>query len=102
MNKTAFLFPGQGSQSLGMMSELASRSEIFRDTFEEASAVLGYDLWEITQNGPVERLNRTEVTQPAMLTSGVATWRVWQDVVSWRSGAQMRGSSLPLQLTHQS
>jgi [acyl-carrier-protein] S-malonyltransferase len=80
MQKTAFLFPGQGSQSLGMMSGLATQTDIVRATFEEASGVLGYDLWAITQDGPEERLNRTEVTQPAMLTAGVATWRTWQSL----------------------
>ncbi len=78
MTKTAFLFPGQGSQSIGMMSALASEYSQVKATFEEASAVLGYDLWALLEDGPAEELNRTEVTQPAMLVSGIATWRVWQ------------------------
>ena len=80
MSKSAFLFPGQGSQSLGMMSEMAGEVAVVRATFGEASEVLGYDLWEIVQAGPTERLNQTEVTQPAMLTAGVATWRAWQEL----------------------
>ena len=78
MTKTAFLFPGQGSQSVGMMSDLAEDFNLVRDTFTEASAVLGYDLWEVCSQGPLEELNKTEITQPAMLVSGIATWRIWQ------------------------
>lgn len=78
MQKTAFLFPGQGSQSLGMMSDLSTHSEEVRLTFGEAGEVLGFDLWKICQEGPVEDLNRTEITQPALLTAGVATWRAWR------------------------
>jgi len=80
MIKTAFLFPGQGSQSVGMMSALADEFSQVATTFEEASAALGYDLWAMVVNGPAEELNKTEVTQPAMLVSGVATWRVWQEL----------------------
>ena len=79
MSKTAFLFPGQGSQSVGMVSDLAAGSELVRHTFEEASAVLGYDLWGVTEQGPEERLGQTQVTQPALLAAGIATWRVWLD-----------------------
>ncbi len=74
----AFLFPGQGSQSPGMMSALAAEFTAISETFEEASTALGYDLWAITQTGSEDRLNSTEVTQPAMLSAGVATWRAWQ------------------------
>lgn len=74
----AFLFPGQGSQSIGMMAALAADFAVVSEVFEQASSVLGYDLWQITQDGPEERLNSTEVTQPAMLTAGVATWQAWQ------------------------
>lgn len=73
-----FIFPGQGSQSLGMLRQLAGVYPLVEQTFAEASAVLGYDLWQVVQDGPEEQLNRTEVTQPAMLTADVATWRVWQ------------------------
>ena len=80
MTKTAFLFPGQGSQSVGMMSGLAQEFSQVQATFEQASSVLGYDLWASVVSGPVEELNKTEVTQPAMLVSGIATWRIWQDL----------------------
>ncbi len=78
MTKTAFLFPGQGSQSVGMMSALADEFSQVQATFDQASAVLGYDLWAVVADGPAEELNRTEITQPAMLTAGIATWRIWQ------------------------
>jgi len=74
----AFVFPGQGSQSLGMLKDLAESSPVIESTFSEASHVLGYDLWQIVQEGPLEKLNSTDITQPAMLTAGVAVWRVWQ------------------------
>jgi [acyl-carrier-protein] S-malonyltransferase len=70
-----FVFPGQGSQSVGMLAELAVEDRVVTDTFAEASSVLGYDLWQLVQQGPVERLNETVVTQPAMLAAGVAMWR---------------------------
>lgn len=74
----AFVFPGQGSQSLGMLSELAAAVPAVGETFAEASAALGYDLWALTQTGPAEQLDQTENTQPALLTAGVACWRAWQ------------------------
>ena len=77
--RLAFVYPGQGSQSAGMLSDLVKNFSIAGQTFEEASDVLGYDLWSLIENGPVQDLNRTEKTQPAMLTAGVATWRVWQE-----------------------
>ena len=73
----AFVFPGQGSQSIGMMSALAKLSPVVEATFAQASDVLGYDLWQRCQQGPVEALNATECTQPAMLTAGAATYRLW-------------------------
>jgi [acyl-carrier-protein] S-malonyltransferase len=82
----AFVFPGQGSQSLGMLADLASADPLVRSTFAEASAVLGYDLWKLASEGPEEALNQTERTQPAMLAAGVATWRIWRS----------RGGGLPL------
>src|SRR3977135_4597220 len=75
----AFFFPGQGSQSIGRMSALAKVSPTIEATFAEASAVLGYDLWRRCQSGPLELLNSTECTQPAMLTAGVATYRLWRE-----------------------
>jgi [acyl-carrier-protein] S-malonyltransferase len=75
----AFVFPGQGSQSVGMLAPLAAQSPIIRTTFDEASAVLGYDLWRLVSEGPIEELNATERTQPAMLVAGIATWRLWQE-----------------------
>jgi [acyl-carrier-protein] S-malonyltransferase len=74
----AFVFPGQGSQSTGMLDTLASEFAEVEATFRVASEVLGYDLWDIVQNGPAEKLNSTDITQPAMLAAGVAVWRVWQ------------------------
>jgi [acyl-carrier-protein] S-malonyltransferase len=73
----AFVFPGQGSQSLGMLAALADAEPVVRETFAEASAVLGYDLWALCQHGPEAELGSTEKTQPAMLASGVAVWRAW-------------------------
>ena len=74
----AFVFPGQGSQSVGMLSALAAAEPAVQATFAQASEVLGYDLWQLTSAGPAEDLNATERTQPAMLAAGVATWRTWQ------------------------
>ncbi|NNF96293.1 MAG: ACP S-malonyltransferase [Halobacteria archaeon] len=74
----AFVFPGQGSQSEGMLSALAAEYAEVETTYREAAEVLGYDLWDIVQNGPADKLNSTDITQPAMLAAGVAVWRVWQ------------------------
>ncbi|MGZ8219153.1 ACP S-malonyltransferase [Methylomagnum sp.] len=76
-NGLAFVFPGQGSQSVGMLAGLAESHLEVEATFRAASEVLGYDLWSLVLNGPEERLNSTEFTQPAMLAAGVAAWRVW-------------------------
>ena len=73
----AFAFPGQGSQSVGMLAALAAAEPVVEQTFAEASEVLGYDLWRLCQDGPEAELAATEQTQPAMLAAGVATWRVW-------------------------
>jgi len=75
----AFVFPGQGSQAVGMLGKLSAESPVIRATFDEASGVLGYDLWALCQNGPAEQLNSTEKTQPAMLAAGIATLRLWQE-----------------------
>lgn len=74
----AFVFPGQGSQSVGMLGSLAETNPIVKHTFEQASDALGFDLWNLVANGPVEDLNQTHNTQPAMLAAGVAVWRIWQ------------------------
>jgi [acyl-carrier-protein] S-malonyltransferase len=74
----AFVFPGQGSQSVGMLSALAAEHREVVATFAEASGVLGYDLWALVQQGPEQQLNSTECTQPAMLAAGIAVWRVWR------------------------
>ncbi|MDR5905433.1 MULTISPECIES: ACP S-malonyltransferase [Halomonadaceae] len=89
----ALMFPGQGSQHMGMMRELAERYSVVRTTFEEASDALGYDLWHVVQEGPEEDLNATACTQPALLTSSVAIWRVWQELEGPRPAA-MAGHSL--------
>ena len=74
----AFVFPGQGSQSVGMLAELAGAFPQVHEAFAQASVVLGYDLWALVQSGPEAELNQTHKTQPAMLVAGVAVWRVWQ------------------------
>jgi len=77
--KTGFIFPGQGSQKVGMLSELAEQFDSVQSTFTEASEVLGYDLWKLIQEGPAEELSKTHITQPAILTSSVAIWRLWNE-----------------------
>lgn len=78
--KLAFVFPGQGSQKVGMLAELAEKYPVIESTFAEASAVLGYDLWALSQQGPQEELNLTECTQPLLLTASVAIWRLWKEL----------------------
>jgi [acyl-carrier-protein] S-malonyltransferase len=73
----AFVFPGQGSQSLAMLAEHGTQQPLILDTFAEASEALGYDLWALTQQGPEEQLNQTDKTQPAILAASVALWRLW-------------------------
>lgn len=73
----AFVFPGQGSQAIGMLGALAEAYPQVQDTFKEASDALGYDLWDVVVNGPAEDLNKTQTTQPAMLAAGIAVWRIW-------------------------
>ena len=74
----AFVFPGQGSQSVGMLADLAASEALVEQTFAEASEVLGYDLWQKASAGPSDELNQTHITQPAMLAAGIAVWRIWQ------------------------
>ena len=79
-SKLAFVFPGQGSQSVAMLNDLAEHHTIVRQTCDSASEVLGYDLWTIISEGPAEELNKTHITQPAMLAAGVAIWRLWKSL----------------------
>lgn len=81
----AFVFPGQGSQSIGMLAELAATDALVRASFDEASEGAGVDLWALSQNGPEDQLQQTEFTQPALLAASVAVWRLWQ----------ARGGALP-------
>ncbi|WP_134054562.1 ACP S-malonyltransferase [Rheinheimera aquimaris] len=76
--KLAIVFPGQGSQSVGMLADLYAEFDIVKQTFTEASDALGYDLWALVANGPEADLNETQRTQPALLTASVAVWRLWQ------------------------
>ena len=94
MNKNlAFVFPGQGSQKIGMLASLASINTVVLDTFLEASEALGYDLWELVQSGEQEAINLTERTQPILLASSVAIWRLWQEK-SGPSPSLLAGHSL--------
>ena len=77
MSKRAIVFPGQGAQKVGMLGDAAEAYPEVKDAFAQASEVLGYDLWALAQEGPQEKLNLTEITQPLLLTSSVALWRVW-------------------------
>jgi [acyl-carrier-protein] S-malonyltransferase len=89
----AMLFPGQGSQSVGMLKALASVYPAVQQTFDEASSVLDFDLWKLVQEGPEDQLNQTHNTQPAMLAAGVAVWRIWQ-AADGGDPAVMAGHSL--------
>ncbi|RKZ70120.1 MAG: [acyl-carrier-protein] S-malonyltransferase, partial [Gammaproteobacteria bacterium] len=93
MMTVAFVFPGQGSQSLGMLAELAAAQPTVQSTFAEASEALGYDLWQLVQQGTEVELNNTTKTQPALLASSVATWRVWKEL-SKVQPVMMAGHSL--------
>lgn len=93
MTQFAFVFPGQGSQTVGMLAELAAQFPIVEETFGEASSALGYDLWQLVQQGPAEELNKTWQTQPALLAASVAIFRVWQQQ-GGKSPALMAGHSL--------
>lgn len=75
---TAFVFPGQGSQKIGMLSELAEQFSLIGQTFDESSRALGFDLWHIAQSG--DKLDQTAYTQPVLLTASIAIWRVWQEL----------------------
>lgn len=94
MKKFAMVFPGQGSQTVGMLVELAGDYPIVQETFKQASEVLGYDLWQLVQEGPAEELNKTWQTQPALLTASVAVYRVWQQKYPALKPEVMAGHSL--------
>jgi len=91
--KFAFVFPGQGSQSVGMLADFYSDFPEVKATFDEANQALGYDLWDLVQNGPAEKLNQTEFTQPAVLTAGVAMYRAFTASTDLKP-AMMAGHSL--------
>ncbi|MDU4095113.1 MAG: ACP S-malonyltransferase [Pantoea sp.] len=93
MTQFAMVFPGQGSQTVGMLAELAAANPIVEATFKEASDALGYDLWQLTQQGPAEELNKTWQTQPALLAASVALFRLWQQK-GGKTPAMMAGHSL--------
>ena len=94
MTSFVYVFPGQGSQSLGMMTAWEDHQSTVTEVFEEASNALGYDLWSVIIDGPVERLNQTEITQPAMLCAGVASWRIASSQPGMPAAAMMAGHSL--------
>lgn len=89
----AFVFPGQGSQKVGMLSDMAEHYSVIKETFDAASEVLGYDLWSLVQGGSQEELNMTEKTQPMLLAASVANWRAWCEMSDVRP-AMMAGHSL--------
>lgn len=89
----AMVFPGQGSQSQSMQADLADHFDEVQRTYAEASEILGFDLWELVQQGPAEKLAETTITQPAMLAAGVAAYRVWQ-AAGGKQAMQMAGHSL--------
>jgi len=91
--KFAFVFPGQGSQSVGMLADFYSTFPEVKATFDEASEALGYDLWDLVLNGPAEKLNQTEFTQPAILTAGVAMYRAFTSACDLKP-AMLAGHSL--------
>lgn len=91
--KFAFVFPGQGSQSVGMLADFYTDFPVVKATFDEAAEALGYDLWDLVSNGPAEKLNQTEFTQPAILTAGVAMYRAFTESSDLKP-AMMAGHSL--------
>ncbi|MEG9531887.1 ACP S-malonyltransferase [Mannheimia indoligenes] len=94
MSKFAMVFPGQGSQAIGMLADLATQYPIVEETFKQASDVLGYDLWDLVQNGTAEDLGQTQRTQPALLAASVAIFRVWQEKYPELKPSVMAGHSL--------
>ena len=94
MKKFAMVFPGQGSQAVGMLADLANEYPVVTETFKQASEALGYDLWNLVQQGPAEELNKTWQTQPALLAASVAIFRVWQEKYPQLQPSVMAGHSL--------
>lgn len=94
MTQFAMVFPGQGSQAIGMLADLAPHYPVVEQTFQQASEVLGYDLWDLVQNGTVEALGQTERTQPALLAASVALFRIWQQKFPAQQPSVMAGHSL--------
>jgi len=94
MLKNAFVFPGQGSQSVGMMANWGDYQSVVSDVYDQASEALGYDLWQVVSEGPVERLNATEITQPAMLCAGIACWQIMRQNEAMPAVELMAGHSL--------
>ncbi len=92
-HKFAFVFPGQGSQSIGMLADLSNKFLCVKKTFNQASDVLGYDLWDIVQNGPKERLDETTITQPLMLAADISVYRAWCELTDAKPSV-MAGHSL--------
>ncbi|WP_429946094.1 ACP S-malonyltransferase [Bibersteinia trehalosi] len=94
MSKFAMVFPGQGSQAVGMLADLAPLYPVVEETFQQASQVLGYDLWDLVQNGTAEDLGQTHRTQPALLAASVALFRIWQQKFPEQKPSVMAGHSL--------
>lgn len=94
MSKFAMVFPGQGSQAVGMLADLAPIYPVVEETFQQASQVLGYDLWDLVQNGTAEDLGQTHRTQPALLAASVALFRIWQQKFPEQKPSVMAGHSL--------
>ena len=80
LNHLGFVFPGQGSQKIGMLADVAKQHEFLLETFDQASEKLGYDLWDLSQYGTEEEISQTEITQPLLLTASVAVWRLWESL----------------------
>jgi len=94
MTRIAIVFPGQGSQSVGMMTDWGDYQPVVKEVYAQASEVLGYNLWEVVSEGPAGRLNQTEITQPAMLCAGAACWRIIKDLEGLPQAQLMSGHSL--------
>lgn len=93
-NQLAVIFPGQSSEHIGMLSNLSLRYTLIKETFYQASEILGYDMWKLTQSGPINKLHQTCYAQPAVLTASVAIWKVWKEQEKYVAPAIMAGHSL--------